>query len=479
MPLQLPQLPNFQTNIPQVDPLQTYGKMLELKALQGQQQLLPGKLQEQQQQIQASQLENQQRQIDLESQQNLMKMVANGELNKYAGVQTPDGSGFDAAGAYQHLLQNGVSPKQAGEYTNSWLTVGKNQAEIRKTQGQAGEAEQNIRDKTLKQVASKLGSIGDMKLDDATKALATFKQDLVNNPKAYAGLTQQEMAELYGADLTHMDALEGHLGMGAMIADYHKAQSEAATAAQKVIPEGGGLSPDTKQQVAKDVAVATNPQIQQGKVQVAAAEGAAKAAQEAKTARGSNAALAQVSPHLVGPASAAANKAGEDYAQAQSVTQRLNAMMDAARKGNVVSYQVLPEEGTLQITTSQGVHRINQAEIQQYAGGGSLWQRMQGHLGKALSGKSIPSSVLDDMQEIQKIQSEGSQLKYNNSLKTINQTYGADFKPVQMDEMKTVQSQAGTGKSLSQAQITKAAKDHGVSVEEATRQAKAAGYSIQ
>jgi hypothetical protein len=186
---------------------------------------------------------------------------------------------------------------------------------------------------------------------------------------------------------------------------------------------------------AKQDAIATAPQ----KIAVARAEGEARASIEAQVARGSNAALATVPPHLVAPASAQAAKVGEDYAQAQSVTQRLNAMMDAARKGNVVAYQVMPEEGTLQITTSQGVHRINQAEIQQYAGGGSLWQRLMGHVGKTLSGKSIPDSVLDDMADIQKIQSEGSQLKYNNALKTINQTYGAKFEPVQMDDMKSVQ----------------------------------------
>jgi hypothetical protein len=186
---------------------------------------------------------------------------------------------------------------------------------------------------------------------------------------------------------------------------------------------------------AKQDAVATFPE----KLSLAKAEGQARASIEAQVARGSNAALAQVPPHLVAPASSAATKVGEDYAQAQSVTQRLNAMMDAARKGNVVAYQVMPEEGTLQITTSQGVHRINQAEIQQYAGGGSLWQRLMGHVGKALSGKSIPDSVLSDMADIQKIQSEGSQLKYNNALKTINQTYGAKFEPVQMDEMKSVE----------------------------------------
>jgi hypothetical protein len=75
-------------------------------------------------------------------------------------------------------------------------------------------------------------------------------------------------------------------------------------------------------------------------------------------------------------------------------------MMDAARSGNVVSYQLIPQEGALQITTSQGVHRINMAEIQNY-GGGSIFQRMEGNFGKQLTGASIPSSVLSDMEAMQ------------------------------------------------------------------------------
>jgi len=42
-----------------------------------------------------------------------------------------------------------------------------------------------------------------------------------------------------------------------------------------------------------------------------------------------------------------------------------------------------------------------------------------------------------------------------------------------------VQSTPATGKTLSMAAIQQAAKDHGVSVDEATRQAKAAGYAVQ
>jgi hypothetical protein len=117
------------------------------------------------------------------------------------------------------------------------------------------------------------------------------------------------------------------------------------------------------------------------------------------------------------------------------VSDRLAAIVDAAKKGNVVSYQLLPEEGALQVVTAQGIHRINMADIQNY-GGGSLWQGIQGKLGKALSGKSIPDSVLKDMGEMQSIMAEGSRTKYENSLKTINQATGAQFKPVEMETMK-------------------------------------------
>lgn len=188
------------------------------------------------------------------------------------------------------------------------------------------------------------------------------------------------------------------------------------------------------QGVQADVLKQTNPQVQQSRIQVARAEGQARADIAAQIARGSGAALAQVPPHLVGPATAAATKAGQDYAQADSVSQRIAEMLNDARNGNVVSYQLLPQEGALQLTTSQGVKRINMAEIQNY-GGGSLWQNLQGHLGKALTGQSIPPSVLNDMGQIQDLMARGAQVKYNNELKTINQTYGANFQPVQMDTM--------------------------------------------
>jgi hypothetical protein len=170
-------------------------------------------------------------------------------------------------------------------------------------------------------------------------------------------------------------------------------------------------------------------------VQVARAEGQARAEVAAQVARGSDGALATVAPHLVGPATGAAVKAGTDYAQSNSVSQRLAEIMKAAKTGNVVSYQVIPEEGALQLTTSQGVKRINMAEIQNYGGGGSAAQRLQGWFGKAVAGKSIPDSVLDDMSQVQDIIAKGAETKYNNDLNVINQTHGSKFKPVPMQSI--------------------------------------------
>lgn len=267
------------------------------------------------------------------------------------------------------------------------------------------------------------------------------RQQLDMHRKAYTGqATLAEMAKNQG------QGQEATAKAGEAEANTAKTQAEMEFyknqgLAPGVTPEmaeyasyikGGG---DPKQYAgwkAKQVSQAEAPV----RIATAQAEGAARANIEAQMARGSNAALANVPPHLVAPATAAASKAGEDYAQAKSVSDRLSAMMDAAKKGNVVSYQLIPQEGALQVTTSQGVHRINMAEIQNY-GGGSLWQRLQGHIGKQLTGKSIPESVLNDMKEMQEVQAKGSREQYNNKLKTINQSYGSEFKPVEMDNFNT------------------------------------------
>jgi len=187
--------------------------------------------------------------------------------------------------------------------------------------------------------------------------------------------------------------------------------------------------------------LATDPDILASKFKLATAEGAARANQESLIARGSNAALSNVPPHLITPATEAATKDGTEFASAKNTSDRLAAMMDAARAGNVLSYQLIPEEGTLQIFTTQRVHRVNRSEFEQYAGGGSAWQRLVGHVGKQLSGKSIAPSVLNDMADIQAIQAKGAKSRYENTLRVINNNFGSNFSPV---EMSGLESSGGT-----------------------------------
>ncbi len=452
MAFQLPNLPSFQVTPPaQPDIMQKAAQAAQLKNMLSEnalrQQLAPLQVQEQQQKAQQTAIQTQQMQIEMASRKAMMAAWSDPEFTKkITGSNTnadSSGLGFDPDAMTQQLISKGVIPKDALGMTQEFVKRSQTIAETQKDIAQTGEANAAQRTKGMQILAGKIGSILDLPAAKAGPALDALKQDLVKNPKAYTGIPQQDLAHVFSADLEHLPAMANLIGLEAQIADFHKSKAEAAKAEQGVIPSGGGLSPEAQQGVAKDIAVATNPQIQQGKVAVAAAEGQARANVEASMARGSQAALANVPPHLIAPASEAAAKAGTEYAMAKSVSDRMAATMDAARKGNVVSYQVIPEEGALQIITTQGVHRINQTEISQYAGGGSLWQRMEGHFGKALTGKSIPGSVLNDMAEIQKIQADGARSKYENTLATINQTYGAAFKPVEMTTPEKGGSTAG------------------------------------
>lgn len=446
MPFELPAMPNFNPQIPaQPDVMQKYGQMLALKNMVGQQKMLPGELQEQQNTVTQGQLQNQQTQMKIASQQAMIKAwsdpdftkeITGGEEQQPTG--TTPGIGFDPNAMTASLVKRGVLPEDAMQLTGQFVDRANKMSETAKNLGAAGADQVKIYATAHEQLAGLLEPITKMPIEKAGPALDAVKAKLLKSP--IPGLDRTDAALVNSATLDHLPAMINVLGIQGQIAEIAGKNAQAKAAEQQVIPDSGGLSPASEQKVQQDVATATNPQIQAGKVAVAKEEGIARAQTEmqvqAEIARGSNAALAKVPPHLVSEATQGAIKAGTEFAQAQSVTQAITAMMAAAKNGNVVSYQLIPQEGALEITTSQGVHRINMAEIQNY-GGGSLWQRMQGHIGKTLTGKSIPDSVLDDMSEMQKIIAEGSRSKYENTLSTINSATGSTFKPVEMP-VKTV-----------------------------------------
>jgi hypothetical protein len=285
MAFELPSgIPNFNVQQPQAPNLfDQYGKMLQLKQLIGdqKQQAIMRPLQQQQaeQSVQAATLENQQRQQEVQSQQamvkawsdpNFLSSVTGSDAAKTSGV------GFDPDAMTKHLVTNGVLPKDAMAMTQQFVERSQKIAATQKDIADTGAANANTRDKGMKILADKIGGVLDAPTAKAGDMLATLKKDLVQNPDNYAGVPKEDLAHLFQADLEHLPAMATMIGLDGKIADFHKAKFEAAKAGQGVIPDNGGLSPDSQQQVEKDVAVATNPQVQAGKVAVAKAEATAR-----------------------------------------------------------------------------------------------------------------------------------------------------------------------------------------------------------
>jgi hypothetical protein len=227
--------------------------------------------------------------------------------------------------------------------------------------------------------------------------------------------------------------------------------SEAATAAQRLAIETPGIQ---SRGVVAGQEAAMSPQARAlaGNLPYAAATGVPGAQQalsletqqkrEAAIAQvqaqaqmyASNSALAKVPPHLVPAATSEATKLATDFAGAKQAADSMSAFLGMALGGNKEAVRIVPLQGALEITTAQGVHRINRTEVDQYGSAGSIFDKILGSIGGAVSGKNIPDTVLRDMQSLQQVVANSAEAKYKNGLKAVNQNYGSNFQPVQMNE---------------------------------------------
>jgi hypothetical protein len=142
------------------------------------------------------------------------------------------------------------------------------------------------------------------------------------------------------------------------------------------------------------------------------------------------AAVAGVAPHLVSAATNAYDKAGQEYATAYQSAQNMQDFLNAARSGNKEAIKIVPLQGALEITTAQGVHRINRTEVDQFGGAGNLYDKLAGKVGGVLTGKDITDSVLNDMDAVQRTVSQNAAMLHANKVSTINASYGSKFQPM-------------------------------------------------
>ncbi len=259
MPIQVPQIPNLTVQqTPMPDALGQYAKMASLKNMLSEnalrQQLAPLQVQEQQQRVQSGSLDVQQKQVQIDSQKNMMDAVASGALNKYVGDNSgqPDGSNFDAAGAYSDLVTNHhVLPEHATQLVSSFQNIDKNNAEMRKNTSEAQLNYLKVRAESHEQWAEDIDGILKLPLEQQQAALANLKRQHKDHP--LPGINSNDSAIFQNADIAHLPALAGLFDLNAKIEAIHNKQAEQAGAAAKGTQEARAAAAPTPEQLTNAV----------------------------------------------------------------------------------------------------------------------------------------------------------------------------------------------------------------------------------
>lgn len=143
----------------------------------------------------------------------------------------------------------------------------------------------------------------------------------------------------------------------------------------------------------------------------------------------STAAVGNVPPHLIPQYQGEVAKVASAYGDAANAANEMQEMIDLMRSGNKVAYAYSPTTGVLTINSANGVRRVNMAEIGQYAGAGSFLDRVTGYFGKQLTGESVPSNIVDAMEQVHGTLSENSRNTAVAKIKSLNAQYGATTDP--------------------------------------------------
>ena len=268
--------------------------------------------------------------------------------------------------------------------------------------------------------------------------------------------------------------------------------------------------------VNKDIAVQTNPQIQAGKVAVAGATAAAR--QKAQTGNygeandpmidmvGQNRVDLATAMQRVPPAAKEkflTNLAAAYPEYQQQVYSTRQALMKSATSGDIgknitafntaISHaqQLSQAADALSNGDLPTLNKLGNALGYQFGSDKTtnfnvIKNALSGEISKVFKGGEATDAEIKAVQEPFSSANSPAQLKgaidnaihlMNSKRDALQQQYqqGMQGKP----NFGGDQNRGGGGKTLPMSAIQRAAKDHGVSVDEATRQAKAAGYTIQ
>src|SRR5437660_1768254 len=174
MGLQLSPVPNFNTNIPQADPLGSAAKMLQLKALMGQQQLVPLQVQEEQQRVQAAKTQNESAQIELNAKKAYNAYWSNPD--QYQSSDLPRKQQFAAMlgiSADDPLMSTVAGMMKAGVPADHALAEAKSTLQVRQEWSKATQEQQSVLKNAFEQLREIAAPI--LAEKDATKKQALLE----------------------------------------------------------------------------------------------------------------------------------------------------------------------------------------------------------------------------------------------------------------------------------------------------------------
>jgi hypothetical protein len=420
-------LPALDVKPPQPsNPLEDFQRILAIRDLQNKQALAPGQLQEQQNVLQQQKLELQD---DATWRSSFQKL---GDPN--SGVTDLDGVMKDA-------LKSGVGAKSYTAMAQQLTTLKEGYAKLGK---ETLENLNTLNDQVGNLYQGVLDQPSGPKRVQAQQEAVQKATDIVNNATWMDPTTKQHMLSQIAQVPTDAPLDDDHLKQQIGLIVMHSelaANAEKLSTAAKNAAETPGLQAKSLQEE-QQANLGPTGRAMAGNLPYQAAAGGPQSTaagalnletqQKVAAARagmqGAPPAVAGVAPHLAPTVIGLKQKADEKYLAAKQTSDNIAAMVQAAQGGNKVAFSVMPLEGTLQITTSQGVHRINRTEVEAY-GGGSLLDNIMAKLGKLTSGESIPPNILADMSKLQDIMKKGSQSLYSGEVNSINSNYGSKFTP--------------------------------------------------
>jgi hypothetical protein len=123
------------------------------------------------------------------------------------------------------------------------------------------------------------------------------------------------------------------------------------------------------------------------------------------------------------------DKVEAPYRQAQQSAQELRDLVTLAQAGNKEAASLQSLQATMSLVRANGLNRLNQAEMKLPAEAGSLWDKVQGRIGKLVAGQPIDADLQKDLLQLADFIEKGAYNRYATGHKDVSTRYGLKEAP--------------------------------------------------